>query len=275
MEEAGKFFSGIFSEIEPDRIVHAQYGPLGLFKLDAPTKAGSLICNGCKGKRGYFNAPWQAWCCFNEKCWGPIPEEDGEIAPKALEKRYPSLGDIGAPEKYRECSMANSIQPLQRIQHFTAWSAKPSGFVTFCGGAGTGKTYFAFAILAEFLRRGGANARYTNVPELYFEYRNEVADHGSAANLIARFAGADLLLLDDLGQRTPTDAYLEFLYVLINKRMENSRATIVTSNLMASEMEKRFGEAITSRLISGQNHHFEGRDRRLPKNKVGKLEAIF
>jgi len=274
MRNIQSFLADVIPEIDPERIVTRQYGPRGLVPLKVPTKACDLICEGCKGSRGYLNLKADAWCCFEESCWGPMPEEKpNEAAPQR--QYFQSLADLGVPEIFQGCSLESSFQPLTRKQHFQDWVRNPKGFSLFSGGAGSGKTYFAYAILQAYLAAGKKNARFFNVPDFYHDYRNEVSEKGNAGNLIARFTEAELLLMDDLGQRTPTDAFLEFLYVIINKRFERNRATLITTNLSAEAMEKRLGEAITSRLLSGQNHFFDGKDRRLLKNKAEIIQLVL
>lgn len=267
-------FKDMIPEIDPERVVRAQFGPNGLLPLDSPTQARSLKCYGCGGQIGYFNLAWDAWCCRNEACWGTPPKSEASAAFRPPREIIRGLEDIGVPEKYQGCRLSDCYQTTHKIEHFREWAKKPKGFLIFSGNSGSGKTFSAYAILHEYLQNKKHDARFFNVADLYFEYRAEVAERGSASNLIAKFSDCELLLMDDLGQRTPTDAYLEFLYVLINKRYETNKATIVTTNLNGEGLEKRLGEAITSRILSGQNHYFDGKDRRLANSKTQKIESI-
>lgn len=261
-------------EIDPERVVTAQFGPNGLLPLDSPTQARSLICYGCRGQIGYFNLAWDAWCCRNEGCWGPVPKSEASVVFRPPTERILGLADLGVPEKYQNCCLRDCYQTPHKIEHFREWAKKPRGFLIFSGNSGSGKTFSAYAILHEYLQNKKNDARFFNVADLYFEYRAEISERGSASNLIAKFSDCGFLLMDDLGQRTPTDAYLEFLYVLINKRYETNKATIITTNLNGEGLEKKLGEAITSRILSGQNHYFDGKDRRLSGNKNTKIENI-
>jgi DNA replication protein DnaC len=61
---------------------------------------------------------------------------------------------------------------------------------------------------------------------------------------------ADLLVIDDLG----TESILknvthEYLYVVLNERMNSKKLTVVTSNLSREGIRERYGERIYSRLF--------------------------
>lgn len=270
-----RFFEQMIPDIEPETVVHFQYGKEGLVKLDGPKKASDLTCYSCGGMKGYFNLPWKAWCCRDENCWGPMPVEKEEKKNIKELKVTISLKEIGVPEKYCNCCLSNCYQSNHKIDHFKEWVRGPKGFMVFSGLAGSGKTYAAYSILNEYLKSHGNDARFFNVADLYFEYRSEVTERGVAMNLLDKFTNCRFLLMDDLGQRTPTDAYLEFIYVIVNKRYEKNLPTIITTNLNGELMEKKLGEAITSRVLSGQTHYFDGKDRRLKVNNSNKIENIY
>lgn len=88
---------------------------------------------------------------------------------------------------------------------------------------------------------------------------------GSSKELSDRLKGTKLLVLDDLGTRIPSDAFLDFLFALIDHRWRSrdTLGTIITTNLIAQEVRTKFGDAILSRIASGIIIRFDGEDRRI------------
>jgi DNA replication protein DnaC len=64
-----------------------------------------------------------------------------------------------------------------------------------------------------------------------------------------RLSETDFLVLDDFGAERPTDWVLSLLYLLVDRRYENMKTTIYTSNHDLKEISKRLGDLrITSRI---------------------------
>ena len=81
------------------------------------------------------------------------------------------------------------------------------------------------------------------------------ANSDSADDVLAPYRDAELLVLDELGARRPTDWVRDVLYGLINTRYNRQRITIVTSNYGdivgpngEEQLEKRVGNMVRSRL---------------------------
>lgn len=75
---------------------------------------------------------------------------------------------------------------------------------------------------------------------------NPTSDNEYKLDDVAEFKG--LLIIDDLGARSPTDMVIDNLYMILNYRYEHMLPTIVTSNLGLTEIEKLFGNRIASRI---------------------------
>jgi DNA replication protein DnaC len=93
----------------------------------------------------------------------------------------------------------------------------------------------------------------------------------SEAALFDRLANAGLLVLDDLGCRTPTDVDIEILTRAINTRA--GKPLIATSNLNSAELHNTFGARLASRLLAGQPLCLSGADRRLTHSSVVEVRA--
>jgi DNA replication protein DnaC len=59
----------------------------------------------------------------------------------------------------------------------------------------------------------------------------------------------DLLIIDDLGTEMTTQFTVSTLYYIINSRLMDNRATIISTNLMPEAIEKRYSPQIASRVV--------------------------
>lgn len=141
------------------------------------------------------------------------------------------------------------------------------------GAAGVGKTHLATAWLAEMaprlVRLGEGyedlaydEAFWTSVPELLCELRATFNGEGSEAEVLRKYSGAALLVLDDLGAQKVSDWTVESLYLLVSRRVNNCLPTIVTSNLKLKELDQ-IDSRLASRLGGMAYQDMPGGDRRL------------
>lgn len=77
---------------------------------------------------------------------------------------------------------------------------------------------------------------------------------------------SDLLCVDDIGLRPPTEAAYEVVFNLINSRL--GRKTIYTSNLPPDKFAQVYGRRIASRVLSGMVIETTGVDQRERTRKV-------
>lgn len=117
------------------------------------------------------------------------------------------------------------------------------------GKEGTGKTHLAVAVLKDVIARGYTGI-YWNVPELFLELRRLMAEKAelTEADLFDEALRADLVVLDDLGAERTSEYVLDRLYVMINGRYQNDRATIITTNRSPDELRGQIGPRIVSRI---------------------------
>lgn len=119
------------------------------------------------------------------------------------------------------------------------------------GATGVGKSYLACALGQAACRRG-LRVLYRRVPRLFDELTLAKAD-GTYAKLLRKLARAQLLILDDLGLGSPTDAQRHDLLEVLEDRY-GARATVVTSQLPRESWHEWIGDptladAILDRLV--------------------------
>ena len=121
------------------------------------------------------------------------------------------------------------------------------------GNFGTGKTML-MSILCNDLRESWLfENRFINAVDLKSEITNTFSkDIGeSTLKVINKYKTANWLFLDDIDKLTPTEYVKEFMYAIVNYRIENQLPTVVSSNHSLEELDKLFfGEAVVSRLVS-------------------------
>lgn len=124
--------------------------------------------------------------------------------------------------------------------------------VVVTGMTGTGKTYVACA-LAQQACRNGYRALYRRVPRLCEELTLAHAD-GSYLRLLARFARADVLVLDDWGLGGLRDQDRRDLLEILEDRT-GIRSTLVTSQLPPAKWHDYVGDPTTADAICDRLLH--------------------
>src|ERR1700712_4239147 len=123
--------------------------------------------------------------------------------------------------------------------------------VLITGATGVGKSYLGCALGQQGCRRG-LRVLYRRMPRLFDELTLAKAD-GTYAKLLRKLARAQLLILDDLGLGSPSDAQRHDLLEVLEDRY-GSRATVVTSHLARESWHEWLGDptladAILDRLV--------------------------
>ena len=114
------------------------------------------------------------------------------------------------------------------------------------GNVGSGKTHLAVATLKEFARNNYmVNA--INYIELVRKLSSVGNDQEAYYNIMGRYISACVLFLDDLFKGNVSQANIKQMYELINKRYEDNKFTIITSEYNFEGLLS-LDEAIASRL---------------------------
>jgi DNA replication protein DnaC len=119
----------------------------------------------------------------------------------------------------------------------------------FIGSCGVGKTHLAVAALKEIIKKG--------VVGLFYDFRDllkEIQDsynpntHTSELKILAPIYDADVLVLDELGASKPTEWVQETMTHIINKRYNDKKVTIFTSNYLDISIGSAYDETLTERV---------------------------
>jgi len=154
-----------------------------------------------------------------------------------------------------------------------------NGFLTLNGDVGTGKTHLAVAAAKIFwqnnMQVGGEKYHETYkppsiefliCPEMIFDCQN---NFDLSQIIINEALKPDLLILDDLGIEKVTDFTKQLLYLIINKRYNVLKSTIITTNRSLQSIAEDISQQIASRLSAGAVINLSGNDFRLTKKYQG------
>jgi DNA replication protein DnaC len=224
------------------------------------------------------------------KGFGVLEKQDGHLVAcscKEPERILARARGAQIPERYRSCSLRsfNGIHESQKAakalaQRFSdSYPAVESGLLL-CGPVGVGKTHLAVAILAELVETKLVRGIFCDFTDLLERLQGSYAraSEESAGAILDPYRDTELLVLDELGARRPTDWARDVLYGLLNTRYNQKRLTIITTNFGdqvaqpgAETLEMRVGIPVRSRLaemcvlvpMSGPDYRREVRPARL------------
>jgi len=133
----------------------------------------------------------------------------------------------------------------------------PLGSYFVHGEVHTGKTVWAAFMMLEAHKYWYLNPEVFDEGILFFKTSEILNDIKACFDnpdrdeqgFLNQLSEADFLVLDDFGSERPTDWALGILYLLVDRRYENMKHTIFTSNLSLDEIAEKFGDdRITSRI---------------------------
>ena len=172
---------------------------------------------------------------------------------------YPNTMDDKLGEPVR--SYMGSL--LAELRAYAEEFDRSSESLMLFGNAGLGKTHAALAIAGIVLEKD-YDVIYVSSPDFFskLEALHFGADPGGEEEtLLQTAAGADLLILDDLGTEFNSNFFLSTLYSLLNNRLGAHLPTIVTTNITdGALLEKLYTEKISSRLSAFVPCLFAGQD---------------
>jgi DNA replication protein DnaC len=165
----------------------------------------------------------------------------------------------GVPPRFSAKTFENFVVPkgdadLERVlavakSYATGFHRGETSGILMRGVPGCGKTHLAAAVLQVVIRRG-FTGRFENFSDLLSNIRNTF-NKGSdvtEGDLLDVVDDVDLLVLDDLGAEMTSDFVRDRLYLILNRRYDNNRPVIITTNCDEHELSARVGERTASRL---------------------------
>lgn len=109
------------------------------------------------------------------------------------------------------------------------------------GDTGTGKTYTIHSLAKK------TKSYVNNFVTLLSEFRDYM-QKGYYYQSITDFTDKEYIYIDDIGSEKTSDFVQEFIYIIVNKRYENMKRTVFSTNLSLSDFRQRYGDRILSRI---------------------------
>jgi DNA replication protein DnaC len=125
------------------------------------------------------------------------------------------------------------------------------------GPAGVGKTHLAVSIIRDLIEKGfaGVFCEFGSLLKEIQDSYNPISK-SSEFKVLAPVFQVDVLVLDELGATVPTEWVRDTMYQIINKRYNDRRITIFTTNYLDDRrsekeqiLEDRIGTRLRSRLF--------------------------
>lgn len=178
-------------------------------------------------------------------------EAEASARRTAETERRKAYARAGIGKRYMDAK----VDRPECAQYLSSFGSRPGQGLYLHGDVGRGKSYAASALAKEFVDAGYRTVFTTTIDML--DDIKETFDNGDSTNAATgRFAGCDVLLLDDLGKESASAWSISTLFQVINARYDSMRPTIITSQYAPSVLVHRLGrqgeresaEAIGSRL---------------------------
>jgi DNA replication protein DnaC len=151
------------------------------------------------------------------------------------------LKNAGIPPRYKTCTLENyRVDPS--FPNLAHGKAKAMNFVEqypidrtgliFVGRAGAGKTHLAIGIIRELILTKGIACYFCGFQELLEKIKNsyDPAVQMTSLEILRPVFESEIVVLDDLGAVIPSGWVKDTISLILNKRYEGERTTILTTN---------------------------------------------
>ena len=178
--------------------------------------------------------------------WEPVGDEPDSAVRRcscyARQDAERRLDSAMIPPRYRGVELGNfslysgidgSLEEAKLIaEKFVATFPDVDAGVLFEGHAGVGKTHLAVAILRELVTQHDVTARFVDYRDLLRSIQDSYnpVSESSEMEILRPVLSADVLLLDELGTRRPTEWVRDTVTQILNDRYRRQRITLITTN---------------------------------------------
>lgn len=146
-----------------------------------------------------------------------------------------------------------------------AFPNTPFTNILLLGTSGLGKTFLLNCIYERVISRGHAAVRVSAF-RMFEAMRKQHFANSPEDCEFDQLVAAPMLLIDDLGSEPMMrNITIEYLFTLLNERMNARRHTVIATNLTLDEIRQTYGDRVYSRLIDHSrwtHFKFTGKDLR-------------
>ena len=151
---------------------------------------------------------------------------------------------------YTGADRERAMHNFESLREFAlSFTAKDDDNFLLTGGTGLGKTHLSTSLAKVIIDRG-YNVVYTTAIRMFDAFEKKRFSQGPQnKDSTDKFFDCDLLIIDDLGCEMSTQFTVSAFYDLINTRLNEGAATIISTNLSGAELRKRYDDRIASRIF--------------------------
>jgi DNA replication protein DnaC len=175
-----------------------------------------------------------------------------------IERRIASL----LPGRYRQASLEDFHADI--LDAIVRWIHRPTDGLFITGTVGTGKTHLAAAIVRR-LAESNIDTTFKRCAQFYEDVRETFRVGCSENSAVGPLEKPMILILDDLGAGSLSDSERRFTLELLDRRMNQLKPTVVTSNWSLKSIAEKMDDRIASRLSAYTGFELSGDDLRLPQ----------
>lgn len=211
--------------------------------------------------------------------YGHIIDENGARPCECVKKDVVlnTLEDSRVPKRFLDESLDTFSHTNTKLRaclndakkYVENYSKENSQGLYIYGPTGVGKTHIAISILKALIEKGHSGVFY-NIVDLLdairatYDPQSNTAPKGQIEERLQR----QILVLDDFGVQKTSSWVADRLYALINRRYQDCKTLIITSNLEYDKLKMRVDPALSSRIIS-MCRVIEVRGADFRKNRIG------
>jgi len=183
-----------------------------------------------------------------------------QIAQHRSAQQRARIASIGIPrrlaektfEHYRPQTNAagRHVEVCQGFAENWVATAGQGANLVLCGKPGTGKTHLAAVICRQVAAENNAQPIYSTASQMLRYIRAAYSPNApySEAQAMDRFIDADLLVIDEIGAKLPSEHDRSMLFEIVDERYQLRSPTIIISNLTVDEISKQTDARMVDRL---------------------------
>ena len=111
-----------------------------------------------------------------------------------------------------------------------------------------GKTFLSACIARQVAGRG-FSVVYETAIRMFADFEAEKFGGEEQRGLTHKYLACDLLIIDDIGTEMTTQFTISAMYNIINTRLMDGKATVISTNLVPEAIEGRYSPQIASRIL--------------------------
>ena len=150
-----------------------------------------------------------------------------------------------SPDEYRRMELNFNV-----AKEFADNFGEGGKNLLFIGKTGTGKTHLSTAIAKKVIEKG-FEVLYDSAQNIVTAYEDDrfKSGYGPYEPKGTKYIECDLLIIADLGTEFVNQFTVSCLYNLLNTRQNKNLSTVISTNLTAEELARKYEDRIYSRLV--------------------------